>query len=209
MIVALYADGGVILKNPSPVGGPWAWCGVDENNKRVIARVGFISNHENGKPVTNNLTETIAILQAIEAMEQGWSGVIYSDSQIAVNRVMSWGENGVPYSMRGRLMAAKARLGRLRCVLVKGHPTRKELSVGRSSSGALVSEHNVWCDLACNAVKGVVLNHNEPSKIHHDVSGIVGGVVVQSEDWCGTLGAVQHQSGVSDGNLRADLSVSP
>lgn len=40
-IIAVYADGGVILKNPSAIGGTWAFCGVDAEGNRVIEGSGF------------------------------------------------------------------------------------------------------------------------------------------------------------------------
>lgn len=38
-VVAVYCDGGVILKNPSEVGGTWAWCAVDAEGQIGRAHV--------------------------------------------------------------------------------------------------------------------------------------------------------------------------
>src|ERR1043165_5334043 len=80
-VVALDADGGVVGKNPSDIGGTWAWCGVDAEGNRIVWRGGFVP--VNGRPITNNHTEQIAITLALEAMPDGWSGTVCSDSMIA------------------------------------------------------------------------------------------------------------------------------
>jgi ribonuclease HI len=156
-IVALYTDGGVFERNPSPIGGVWAWCGVNASNERVIGRVGYLSNEEHGKPVTNNWTETLAIIEALEHMEEGWCGTVYSDSQNAIDRMISLASHSVPSKLRARAKAARYKCERLRFVLVKGHPSRKELAIGVAKGGRPVSEHNVWCDTACAAIKRHVL----------------------------------------------------
>ncbi|HRH46677.1 MAG TPA: hypothetical protein PKY82_33845, partial [Pyrinomonadaceae bacterium] len=66
-IVALYCDGGVISMNPSPIGGTWAWCGVNAKGERVIEQSGAFPAPES-RPVSNNHTEQIAITKALEAM---------------------------------------------------------------------------------------------------------------------------------------------
>jgi hypothetical protein len=45
-IIALFTDGGCILKNPSPFGITWSWAGVDKNDKRIIERCGVQSSSE-------------------------------------------------------------------------------------------------------------------------------------------------------------------
>ena len=77
--VALYCDGGVIGRNPSSQGGVWAWCGVDKNGTRIIEKGGFVPAPP-GVQITNNHTEQIAICLALEAMPDGWSGLVCSDS---------------------------------------------------------------------------------------------------------------------------------
>jgi hypothetical protein len=50
--------------------------------------------------------------------------------------------------------AAVARLGKIEVILLQGHPTKEDLANGLGKKRQLpVSEHNVWCDEACNAEK--------------------------------------------------------
>lgn len=148
-VVALYADGGVVGKNPSTIGGTWAWCGVDAEGNRVVGRGGFVP--ATVRPVTNNHTEQIAITLALEAMPDGWSGTVYSDSMIALGRVFKgWREKNLPRNVSERSAAAVARMGRVETVLLQGHPTKADLAAGVGKKrGYPVSIHNVWCDKEC------------------------------------------------------------
>jgi ribonuclease HI len=149
-IVALYADGGVILKNPSSIGGVWAWCAVDAEGNRVIQRGGVVPATE-AREITNNHMEQIAITLALEAMPDGWSGTVYSDSMIALGRVFKgWRIKNLPANVAKRSAAAVARLGKIETVLLQGHPTKADLASGIGAKrGFPVSEHNVWCDKEC------------------------------------------------------------
>src|SRR5262245_43361803 len=125
-IVALYADGGCILKNPSTVGGTWAWCAVDAQGNRVIERGGVTPATET-REITNNHMEQIAVTLALEAMPAGWSGKVYSDSQIALGRVFKgWRIRNLPANVARRSAAAVERLGRIDIVLLQGHPTKAD-----------------------------------------------------------------------------------
>lgn len=148
-VVALYCDGGVIQKNPSTVGGTWAWCGVDAEGNRIIERGGVCPAV--GREITNNHTEQIAITLALEAMPDGWSGTVCSDSMIALGRVFKgWREKNLPRNVSRRSAAAVARLGRIETVLLQGHPTKADLERGVGAKrGFPVSVHNVWCDHEC------------------------------------------------------------
>lgn len=149
-IIALYCDGGVIKRNPSHIGGTWAFCGINAEGERVLSRGGVVP--ANGKPVTNNHTEQIAITLALEAMPDGWSGVVYSDSQIALGRVFKgWSTKNLPRNISERSKAALRRLGKVRYVHLKGHPTKEELRNGVDNRfGCPVSIFNVWCDAECS-----------------------------------------------------------
>lgn len=149
-IIALYADGGVIKKNPSTIGGTWAWCGVDESGNRVIEKYGAVPATAK-RTVSNNHTEQIAITLALEAMPDGWSGTVYSDSQIALGRVFKgWRENNLPQNISDRTRAAVRRLGTIKTVLLQGHPTKADLECGIGKKrGYPVSIHNVKCDDLC------------------------------------------------------------
>lgn len=149
-IVALYADGGVIKKNPSEIGGTWAWCAVNAKGERVMEEYGAVRATAT-RTVSNNHTEQIALTLALEAMPNGWSGTVYSDSQIALGRVFKgWREQNLPANISRRSKAAVARLGKIETVLLQGHPTKEDLKCGIGKKRNLpVSEHNVWCDKAC------------------------------------------------------------
>jgi hypothetical protein len=81
-VLEVYADGGCLGKNPSPLGGTWAWVHVGRGGA-VLARgsgviragVGFY-----GATVSNNVSEFVALLLAIESLPGGWSGPAFTDS---------------------------------------------------------------------------------------------------------------------------------
>jgi ribonuclease HI len=153
-ITAVYADGGCIVRNPSPHGGTWAWCFVDDAGTRVQSKSGLILPAEIGlSAVTNNVSEFAALARALRALPDGWSGPVFSDSQITLGRIFwGWRDKGLP---AGWLWAAQAnlrRLGKLEPVLLDGHPTKAQLASGIGKRGNRVSEHNVWCDHECGRV---------------------------------------------------------
>src|SRR5438445_3022 len=99
---AIYTDGGLLTSNPSEIGGTWAWCAVTENGKRIGFKSGIVfadalerdaelndDNPPQHPVVSNNHTEQIAIVKALEALPFGWSGTIFSDSEVAITRVRS------------------------------------------------------------------------------------------------------------------------
>lgn len=153
-VAALYTDGGVIGPNPSPVGGTWAYCHVNDIGARVYGTGGTITPAELGIPeVTNNVTELLAMVRGLESLPDGWAGPIYTDSLITLYRAERPRKskfNGVPGWLRDRLAAARGRLGAITLHLLCGHPTREELAAGRGRRGYPVSIHNVWADAECN-----------------------------------------------------------
>ncbi len=149
----LYCDGGVIGHNPSAVGGTWAF--------RRLHR-GFVVSEKSGvitpetaelPTITNNLTEMLAMIRGLQSLPSEWTGTIYSDSQITLGRVFrGWKWKGIPLWMHNEFQKERARLFHwdwIDHVLLQGHPTRAELVAGIGSRGYPVSEHNVWCDMAC------------------------------------------------------------
>lgn len=150
-IIALYADGGLILRNPSDIGGSWAWCAVDADGNRLIESGGIVPATEK-RAITNNHMEQIAITLALEAMPAGWSGKVYSDSMVALGRIFKgWRVTNLPANIAKRSAAAVARLGRIESVLLQGHPTKADLERGIGAKRNLpVSIHNVWCDQECS-----------------------------------------------------------
>jgi ribonuclease HI len=153
----LFTDGGLSGSNPSPIGGSWAWCLVTEAGI-VRHQGGCLRPADVGLPaITNNLTELYAAVQALEAMESGWDGVLHTDSQITLWRCerrdatrKPAGMNGIPRGLQDRLHAAKGRLGAYTVVLLGGHPTDEELADGRRADGLPVSLYNCWCDSRCS-----------------------------------------------------------
>lgn len=168
MIVEVYADGGVVTENPSPIGGTWAWCHVDEQGERVASGSGgagpeFFGLHA-GECVSNNVTEFYALLKAIEPLPEGWSGRILSDSGVTLTRFKrpeGARMKGLPPSLVGFMRVAVARLGEVEWVLLGGHPNRKQLAEGVRKDGKPVSQHNVWCDKKCNE-HAALLKHLVP-----------------------------------------------
>ena len=149
-IIAVYADGGVIGRNPSAIGGTWAFCAVDAAGLRLIERSGTLHPAECGGPVSNNQAEYYALVNALEAMPAGWSGAVCSDSMVSLGRIFKgWKTDNLPEWMVSRAQAAMARLGWTWCVLLDGHPTKAHLAADVGKRGHPVSEHNVWCDARC------------------------------------------------------------
>jgi len=154
-ITAVYADGGLIGPNPSAKGGTWAWCHVNSSGERVKERAGVVLPDELGlEKVTNNISEMVALLRCIRNLPEGWSGTVYSDSQITLGRVFKgWDMEKCPSSIIVRALEYRRRLGRIIPVLLDGHPTKAQVTAGIGKRGNMCSEHNVWCDDACNRAR--------------------------------------------------------
>jgi ribonuclease HI len=152
MIAAVYADGGVIGVNPSPIGGTWAYVHVDAGGE-VIARDSAVVTPRSSVPlITNNLTEMIALVRALAALPAGWSGHVYSDSQITLGRLfLGWKMNGIPPMLvkQGADALERLDLPNVQWTLLDGHPTKAQLAIGKGKRGNPVSIHNVACDKEC------------------------------------------------------------
>lgn len=155
MVIELYADGGVVGANPSEAGGMWAFrlvvdgAVVREQAKAATpAELGL-------ETISNNVTELLAVVCGLQAIADGRTVHVYSDSQITLIRVFQNGaRKGVPDWLSQLLDAQRERFDTGRLILdgytlLGGHPTRAELASGRRADGKPVSEHNVWCDQAC------------------------------------------------------------
>lgn len=157
-VTHLYADGGVIRKNPSPIGGTWAWRQVNQQDtkKHIIGNQtsGLITVADSGmNTVSNNLTEMLAIVHGLFSLPVMWSGVVLSDSELSLNRLFieetPW--RNIPDWLRTKADLARARLDWINCtyILLSGHPTKADLARGYKLGKYPVSIHNVWCDEAC------------------------------------------------------------
>lgn len=151
---ALYTDGGVIHVNPSPMGGTWAWCLV-ENGQRLRQDSGLLLPTAEYPTVSNNVTELYALVAGIEALPEDWAGLIFSDSWVSLQRLFLGAKlKNVPPWLVERLGAIQAsgRLARMTYQLLDGHPTAAQLLDGKGKRGGPVSEFNVWCDEECGRV---------------------------------------------------------
>jgi len=152
IIERVYADGGVCLKNPSPIGGSWAWLQV-AHDEVLREASGHVTPGQAGFPggtVSNNFTELLAAVLALEALPDGWCGTLYTDSQVTLYRLTGSRKfGGIPEPLRRRCQAQLARVGFVRVVLLGGHPSRKDLAAGYRRDGLPVSKFNVRADELC------------------------------------------------------------
>jgi DNA modification methylase/ribonuclease HI len=149
-VTEVFADGGVVLVNPSPHGGTWAWCHVS-GGERVREAGGTVTPAEIGMgKVSNNQTEFLALLLCLEALPDGWSGKVFTDSGVTLQRFRDAAKtNGIPPVWVRRLAGVRHRLGELEYVLLGGHPSKADLARGSRSDGKPVSAFNKWCDEEC------------------------------------------------------------
>lgn len=149
----IFCDGGVIGPNPSKLGGTWCWCLIGENDTLLISRSGIVQPQDLGtETVTNNHTELFAALMAMESMQSFPGIALYTDSLITLRRITAGMRfNGCPDWMRDRVLNIR-RIVSPKVTLVKGHPTKKELSDGLSRRGLPTSKWNVYCDRTCTAL---------------------------------------------------------
>jgi ribonuclease HI len=149
---ATYCDGGALKKNPSPLGGTWCYCHVDAAGNQLGAASGVVTPADVGLPaVTNNFTELLAAVLALESLPEGWAGTLYTDSNVTRCRLTGAKPrfNGIPLNLANRTLAVRRRLGDFRVVLLGGHPTKADLAAGRRKDGLPVSAWNVFCDERC------------------------------------------------------------
>ena len=157
-VVRLYTDGGLVGHNPSSEGGTWAWCGLNMYGRRCRTGMGKITPAALGMAtVSNNLTEFLAALHALEAMTDGWKGALATDSLVTRLRVQQSPKQAklknIPPGLCERLAQVKARLGMYAVFLLGGHPSKRDLAQGcRQKDGMPVSVHNRWCDTQCKTL---------------------------------------------------------
>lgn len=150
----IWTDGGVIARNPSTIGGSWAWVMVDtKNNRMVDSDSGIVVPDEKTDTIKNNFTELYATLKALEAVSPEWDGVLHTDSLVTLYRLT--GSNsftGIPDEIKEwTLKLRKDR--RWQVELVAGHATKAEILRGtRKRNGLPTSKWNTWCDVECKRV---------------------------------------------------------
>ncbi len=149
-VVAVYADGGVIARNPSSIGATWAFCWVNSAGERVLERSGYIWPHPDYQ-CSNNVSEMTALMRALENLPRGWSGIVASDSQVSLGRIFhGWKLKNIPDALWERVVDYRDRLGAVTPLRLDGHPTRAQLEAGVGKRGGPVSEHQVWADKECS-----------------------------------------------------------
>lgn len=153
----LYADGGVVAKNPSPIGGTWAWCLV-QGDVLLSRDGGFISIFDMGYDVvTNNQTELLAVIKGLEFLPDDLDQLeICSDSNITLGRIFkNFTFNNIPGWMERDLREHKKRLinfHKFTYTLIDGHPTVAQLESGFGKRGHPTSRWNVLADNMCNRI---------------------------------------------------------
>lgn len=141
-IVVIYTDGATIGRNPSQVGGAWAWCGCDVFGKRVVENSGIVLRTrkypELSHYVSNNHMEFYAVGNALSYLPDGWSGKVITDSMVNISRFRNAGQRklpkNTPYHWVHWFWKHLSRLGKVEAIWVKGHSIHK---------------HNNWCDAEC------------------------------------------------------------
>lgn len=155
-VVALYVDGGVILKNPSPIAGTWAYVLVDIEDQRVLKKgSGVMIPAEWGLDViTNNQSEMWAMLKGLAVLPDNVPSNVCPDSQTTLGRCF-WGHRwtNVPPDMHTEFHTQRARLDEnwknIKGILHAGHPTIDQLAKGIGRNGLPVSKWNCLCDRMC------------------------------------------------------------
>lgn len=157
-VIAVYADGGLLKVNPSPIGGQWATCHISAAGEMVWSKSGLILA-DPADPlfavVGNNQCEFRALLEGLSALPDGWSGTAYTDSLLTIRRFSDLeraGLAGIPNHWRRLAAITLGRLGRIEYVLLDGHPTRAQLAAGVGKRGNPVSKWNVWADEECTRI---------------------------------------------------------
>lgn len=149
----LFADGGVLGRNPSKYGGTIAYRWILDG-KVMTEDCGYILSGPDLPEVTNNQTELLAVIRGMKVLPSDWKGTIWSDSKVTLGRIfLGWAFTNVPRWMINALEVQKSRLmywSQIHYGLVDGHPTPSQLSAGIGKRGGLVSVHNKWCDEACS-----------------------------------------------------------
>lgn len=148
----LYADGGVIFKNPSPYGVTCAFVIVNKDSS--IQSESFMFTHSGLS--TNNQSELLSIILGLESLSNTNRAAIAevcSDSNVSLGRVFrNYSMSNIPEWTQVRLSNTKKSLvnwDKFSYTLLDGHPTKKQLDIGMGKRGHPVSIWNKICDDLC------------------------------------------------------------
>lgn len=149
----LYCDGGCISRNPSLIGGTWAWC-IVRDDTLIASASGMVSpSSERMAWISNNYTELLAAVLCLEhfrrEMGDKAKGILHTDSSVTRGRLVGKKPKfaNIPKELVNRAVEAKRSIAGV--ILLAGHPTAQELGVGRRGSTP-VSKWNVLCDKMCS-----------------------------------------------------------
>lgn len=149
----LYTYGGCIKKNPSIIGGTWAYCLVDANENLLYEDSGVLTPSKVGGPVTNNQTELYAVIRGLQTIQRDMIVHILSDSEITLGRIFkSYSMENIPDWMIEQLDDEKSRLylfKDFKHTLLSGHPTKSQLETGIGKRGHPTSKWNKRADYLC------------------------------------------------------------
>lgn len=139
--------------NPSPIGGTWYCLHLDAEERIVQEAGGVITPAQAGMAtISNNLTEMLAMVEALERLPLGWSGDVHSDSAVTLGRLFQrWKWTNIPAWLYRRAGDALVRLdlANVRHHLLDGHPTRQQLAAGIGKRGNPCSRWNCYADTRC------------------------------------------------------------
>ena len=152
----LFTDGGCILKNPSEIGGTWAYVvrhrATHSDEWEIIKRESgvILPSPKYGRTISNNLTELYAIIQASKGL--GTNVLCMTDSLVSMLRAsgLTLKYNGLPDAFVNEMKEQLSTTTKWGYVLLSGHPTTKQLARGVGKRGTPCHELNKWCDEECS-----------------------------------------------------------
>lgn len=151
----LYADGGVVLKNPSPLGGTWAYCMVTADGRLLYEDYDVVrANKFPAGVVTNNQMELLAVIRGLQTLRREMVVHVCSDSEITLGRLFKgYAMENIPEWMVNELNIERGRLHQFKdfkYTLISGHPTKLQLETGIGKHGHPTSEWNMRADELCH-----------------------------------------------------------
>lgn len=157
---SLWTDGGLLSRNPSPLGGSYCAIHVNPENKMVWTDRGIlIPKHLGVEKITNNHTELTAVYRGIRRLPDGWKGEIVSDSECVLAWLQQEGRGmyrtwkNCPPWLQSYVELEQKRIldtdGRLEYRHVEGH-----------QESSLDHRWNCECDRICNEEKQLWFERN-------------------------------------------------